>query len=150
MSDNWITLVPEDPYFIPDMARQSRARERLTEIAPDADEVEITLRDTVQFFDCGTNLERILCPACGAELPVDWWQERMNEDYQQGFKLAPYQLPCCGATSALHELIYDGQQAFGHFALDVMNPNIGMLDDTSKRELEEILGTKLIVVYQHL
>jgi hypothetical protein len=74
----------------------------------------------------------------------------MDEDYDDGFKLACYTTPCCSAASTLRELVYEWPQTFGRFALDVMNPNIGMFDDKYKRELEEILGTKLMVVYQHI
>ena len=150
MSDNWIELVPEDPHFVPAQEKQSVARNRLTEIAPDADVVEIKVSDAVQFFDCGANFERILCPSCGAEVPDTWWQERMDEDYEQGFKLGSYTTPCCGAISTLHGLIYEWPQTFGRFALSARNPNIGILDDKHKGELEEILGTKLIIVYQHI
>jgi hypothetical protein len=31
-----------------------------------------------------------------------------------------------------------------------MNPNIGDLDDKYKSELEEILGSRLRVIYRHL
>ena len=41
MSDNWIALVPEDPRFVPDAAKQRRARERFAVIAPEADEIEL-------------------------------------------------------------------------------------------------------------
>jgi hypothetical protein len=150
MSDNWIALVPEDPFFVPAREKQSVARNRLAEIAPGADAVEVQVSDAVQFFDCGANFERILCPSCQSEIPIAWWQERMDEDYDQGFKLASYITPCCGLTSTLQGLVYEWPQTFGRFALDAMNPNIGMLDDKHKRELEEILGTKLIVIYQHI
>ena len=39
---------------------------------------------------------------------------------------------------------------FGRFGLDARNPNIGELEDRYKREFEEILGTKLRVIYQHI
>ena len=41
-------------------------------------------------------------------------------------------------------------QGFAQFALEVMNPNSGRLEDRHRLELEEILGTKLRVIYQHL
>lgn len=126
------------------------ARNRLAEIAPDADVIEIKMSDAIQFFDCGANFERILCPSCRSEVPAAWWRQRMSEDYEQGFKLASYTTPCCGATSTLHKLVYEWSQTFGRFALDAMNPNIGILDDNDKHELEEILGTKLMVIYQHI
>jgi hypothetical protein len=79
-----------------------------------------------------------------------WWKERMDEDYDDGFKLATYAMPCCAARCTLHELVYEWPQGFGRFALQAMNPNIGKLDDRYKREFEEILGTELRVIYQHI
>ena len=152
MSDNWIALVPEDPRFVPDAAAQRLARDRFAEIAPEANEIEIKVSETAQFFDCGANLEHIRCPSCGAEISVYWWQERMDEDFdgENGFKLSAYAVPCCRKKSTLHELAYDWPQGFGRFALDAMNPNIGELNDKYKREFEKILGTKLRVIYQHI
>lgn len=150
MSDNWITLIPEDPRFIPEVTNHSRARDRFIELAPESDQVEIRLCEKVKFFDCGGNFERIRCPSCGSEIPVEWWSERMDEDYDDGFKLAPYATPCCSARRTLHELVYEWPQGFGLFALDAMNPNIGRLEERYKREFEEILGTTLRVIYQHI
>jgi len=150
MSDNWIALIPEDPRFVPDQAKCQRARERFAEIAPDADEIEVKISETVKFFDCGGNFERVLCPACQLEIPIEWWKDRMSEDYCDGFKLAAYQTLCCGAPYTLHELVYEWSQGFGRFALDAMNPNIGELEERYKAEFEAILGTKLRVIYQHI
>ena len=150
MSDNWIALIPEDPRFVPDAAKQRRARDRFVEIAPEADEIEIKVSEKVEFFDCGANLQRICCPSCRSEISVEWWQDRMDEDSGNGFNLAQYAAPCCGAKITLHELDYEWPQGFGRFALDAMNPKIGKLDDKFKREFEKILGTKLRVIYQHI
>ena len=150
MSDNWIAIVPEDHTFVHDAAKQRRARDRFAELAPEADEIEIKTSERIEFFDCGANFERICCPSCRLEISVEWWQDRMEEDYRDGFILAKYAVPCCSARVTLHELDYQWPQGFGRFALEVMNPNIGKLDDKYKREFEEILGTKLRVIYQHL
>lgn len=150
MSDNWIAIIPEDPRFVPDAAKQRCARDRFAEIAPEADEIEIKVSEKIEFFDCGANFERIYCPSCRSEISVEWWQGRMDEDYGDGFKLAKYAVPCCGAKSTLHELDYDWPQGFGQFALDAMNPNICKLDDKYMREFEVILGTKLRVIYRHI
>jgi len=149
MSDNWIRLVPTDPHYVPDRARQIRARARFGEIAPEG-KIGAAVFDTVAFFDCGGNFEAIRCPACGAELPVEWWQRCMEEDYGAGFRLATYVLPCCGAACTLNDLGYQWPQAFGRFALEALNPGVGALGDEHKKELEEILGAELRVVYQHL
>src|SRR5438132_14003179 len=103
MSDNWIAIIPEDPRFVPDAAKQHRARDRFAEIAPEADEIEIKVSEKVEFFDCGANFERIHCPSCGSDISVGWWQDRMDEDYGEGFKLAKYTVPCCGVEFTLHE-----------------------------------------------
>jgi hypothetical protein len=149
MSDNWIWLIPENPRFVPDAAKQRRARDRLAEIVPEADEIEM-VSEKVEFFDCGGNFERVCCPSCCSQISVAWWQARMDEDYGDGFRLAKYAVPCCGANVALHELGYEWPQGFGRFALDAMNPNIAELEDEHKRELETIFGTKLRVIYQHI
>jgi hypothetical protein len=150
MSVNRIAIIPENPTFIPDAAKQRSARDRFVELAPEADEIEIKTSEKIKFFDCGANFERICCPSCRVEIPVEWWQDRMGEDYRDGFVLATYAVPCCGAKVTLHELEYEWPQGFGRFAIDAMNPNIDKLDDKYKRELEAILGTRLRVIYQHL
>jgi hypothetical protein len=149
MSDNWITLIPEDPRHVPEAERQRRARDRFAEFVPEAWEIEIKVSEK-EFFDCGENFDRVRCPACGSEISIDWWKDRLDEDCGDGFRLAFYKTPCCGTKCTLHELEYDWPQGFGRFALDAMNPNIGELADENKRELENILGTKLRVIYQHV
>ena len=150
MSDNWITLIPENPRFVPNQANRERARDRFAEIAQNADEVELQIFEKINFFDCGSNFGKVYCPSCRTEIAVEWWKDRMDEDYDNGFKLANYSTPCCGSTVTLHELIYEWPQGFGLFALDAMNPHIGKLNDQYKLELEEILETKLRVIYQHI
>jgi hypothetical protein len=163
MSDNWIALIPEDPHFVPDIARRERALRRFMEIAPDAEEIEIKVSERIEFYDCGQNFERIVCPSCHAQISLDWWQDRMDEDSGsvgwedrmdddsgEGFKLDAYSMPCCGRKYTLHELVYEWPQGFGRFALDAMNPSIGALDEKYKQEFEAILGTKLRVIHQHI
>lgn len=151
MSDNWIALIPKDPRHVPDAVRQIRARDRFAEIAPAADEIEITVSEHIEFFDCGVNLERIRCPSCNAEISTEWWQDRMDDDYVDGgFRLAEYSTPCCGARHSLDQFLYEWPQGFARFAIDAMNPNIGKLSDEQEAEFEEILGAPLRVIYQHI
>ena len=120
----------------------------MAEIASRANELEITVYDTVQFFDCGANFERVLCPSCGLEITIDWWKDRMDEDYSDGFALAAFSTPCCGARCNLNQLIYEWPQRFGRFALSVLNAGIGKVSDRRLREFERILGCKLNVIYR--
>jgi hypothetical protein len=150
MSDKWILLIPEDPHFVPGVAAQRRACDRLRQIVPDAFEVVAKVSEKVEFFDCGVNFERIVCPACAAEVPIDWWRDRMEEEYDGGYSLASYAMPCCKAQRTLHELVYEWPQGFGRFALEAFNPGIGELSDRDKYELEAILGTELREIYRHI
>jgi len=150
MSDDWITVIPEDPQFVPEGDRQQKAREWFARNTPEAWEIKIELCDKVKFFDCAQNFERVVCPSCRTEIPTEWWQQRMDEDYGGGFKLLKYPAPCCGSRHTLHELVYDWPQGFGRFAVDVMNPNVGKLTDEQVRELAQILGTPVRIIYQHV
>ena len=71
MSDDWIILIPEDPRFLPDGDCIAEAHELLTKIAPDAYEIGNIYSDSIEFFDCGANLERILCPSCNSEISME-------------------------------------------------------------------------------
>jgi hypothetical protein len=151
MSDNWIVLIPEDPTRIPSELQRDRARERLAEIASNAENIDIKLSAKNVFFDCGVNFERIRCPSCAAEIATKWWGERMADDYVNGgFRLARYSTPCCKASHTLHELQCEWPQGFGQFAIEMMNPDIGNVEDEHKKELEEILGMRLRIIYQHI
>ena len=67
-----LILIPENPDHVPHWRVYARARERFYEIAPKADEINITITETLEFFDCGANFERILCPDCRVEIPLAW------------------------------------------------------------------------------
>jgi hypothetical protein len=151
MSDDWITLIPEDPRFVPAPEKQKLACLKFREIAPSADEIEIRASETIEFHHCGANFERVLCPHCDSDV-TDWWTKRMDEEYdkESGFKLLQYATPCCHATLTLHELHYEWPQGFGRFALEAMNPNLGKLKEEYKHEFERILGTPLRVIYTHI
>ena len=151
MSSDWITLIPEKAGTVPDEPRRFAALKCFREIAPDAHEIEVILLEKMTFFDCGSNFISVKCPACSVEIPTNDWQDIMNTDYvDEGFMLAEYSVPCCGNYFTPHMLFYEGPQGFGLFALSARNPNIGKLDSNHKREMEEILGIELRVIYQHI
>lgn len=150
MSDNWIVIIPENPYFVADGDGLRFALDLFSESMPDADEVTCTSSPVVKFFDCGENFERIACPSCAATISTEWWKDRMEEDYGEGFKLAYYPTPCCARQHTLHELKYDFPQGFGKWSLEAMNPNVGELNPEIQRELETILATPLRVIYQRI
>lgn len=151
MSDHWIAIVPENPGFVPGPSTHGTALGLFRQIAPNADEIAIKLSNQIEFFDCGANLERITCPHCDQEIAIDWWQDRMEEDYEgRGFRLDEYSAPCCVGALTLNALRYDWPQAFARFGIHAMNPNIDELSDDQRREFERILGTPLRTIYRHI
>jgi hypothetical protein len=45
---------------------------------PAADQIDVEVYPKVTLIDCGENLERIVCPHCGATIAVEWWGARME------------------------------------------------------------------------
>lgn len=71
MSGNYLTVIPTDPYWQPARDAANRAAAVLSGLLPDDDArrgLEAKWHDRVEVVDCGTNLEKISCPRCGAEL----------------------------------------------------------------------------------
>jgi len=136
---------------MPSNDRQKNAVNRLREIAPESGKIESKISAKIRFVDCGGNFQRISCPSCGGEIPIDWWREQMDKDCDDsGFRLNKLELLCCAAEHNLHELRYDGNEGFGKFSLEAMNPNLGKLRKQQVREFEAILDCPLRVIYRHI
>lgn len=151
MSDDFILVIPRDPSYVPMPGVQRLLMELLARWAPGAEGITVETSEEIRFFDCGENFARIGCPRCAAEVNLEWWHARMNEDEQEGsFRLASYPLPCCGASVTLNDLEYDWPQAFGRFRWEVRNPDMGELTRENRRELERAAGVPLVFVRQRL
>jgi hypothetical protein len=151
MSDDFIVLVPSDPTCAAPLEVQQRVVAVLKRLAPSAASIVPQVSEAIRFHDAGANFESIRCPRCGAEISIDWWQERMDDDSAgDGFRLDSYAAPCCGHTLTMSQLIYDWPQAFGRTSWTVQNANVGEIDAEAKAQLEVAAGFPLVVVYQHL
>src|SRR5688500_9144980 len=130
MSDNFIVLVSRDPAWKAEPHVQERVAAILRRLAPSADSITPEVSEAIRFHDAGSNFESLRCPRCAAEISIDWWQSRMDEDYNgEGFILASFEAPCCGAYLNLNELKYESNQAFARTSWTVRNANIGELTD---------------------
>lgn len=150
MSDSFIVLIPEEVDHVPPAEARQRALELLQHFAPDADEVKEEATPKVRFMDCGENLERVLCPMCGAELDTEWWRDKTYEEIDAGCPLLPLELPCCHAMANLNELKYEWPQGFARFSLEAMNPGIPDLTVEQVEALESALGCKVRKILQHI
>lgn len=151
MSDNWISVIPRDPHYMPTPHQADSALAFLRDLAPESESVEFKMDDEVKFRDCGANFESVACPLCQASIDQEWWSDKMSENQDgESFHLRPIRLPCCDGAASLNDLIYSFNQGFSRFILEAMNPNIGELQPEQTRRLSDLLGTELRVIYQHI
>jgi len=151
MSDDYIHIIPSKPGEVPEEGKRKAAAAYFRSIAPKADEVGVTISKHLQFIHCGGNFGKICCPACGAEIELDLWQDWMNADWdEKGFTLRPHAMPCCGVKHTLHDLAYEWPQGFARCDVRAKNPNIGKVSNEQRVRFEAILGCPIRVIYEHM
>ncbi len=149
MSDTILIFIPTDPDYIPEPSAQQEARDVLRSFVPDAQEVRAQTTEEVELVFTGTNLERILCPECGAQLD-EWWIKAVDAAYTHTrFTNLLVTLPCCGATRSLNDLRYEWPTGFTRFRLEARNPN-KRNGDAVLPALEQILGCQLRQIWAHI
>lgn len=149
MSDNFICIIPRDPWFAPDEQGQIQAQRLFQQFAPQADEIITSVTDTPRFVDAGVNFESVTCPHCHKQLDT-WWREIMDRDALQQFTDLTIVTPCCGAVLSLNVLRYEWPCGFARFTLEAQNPNIALLSVSQMRELERLLDCKLRQILVHI
>jgi hypothetical protein len=147
MSDNYLRFIPTDPEYVPE-ARDA-ARNLLAALLPDAQKVKASLHDEVQFVDCGTNFEKILCPRCRARIDMDWWSDSMRNALHVKFRQLEVTLPCCHEPASLNDLDYRWPMGMARFVLEAMNPNVRELSPEGLEQLEQLLGCRLRAIWAH-
>lgn len=148
MSDSWINIIPKDPQFVP--TEDAQALAYMKQIVGRADEVKVQLTKEIRFVDCGENFERAICPACGAEIDIEWWKDEMERQFEWGYTLEPVALRCCGREICLAALSYDWPQGYARFSVEAMNPEVPDLTPEQTRHFEVLLGCAVIKVLQRL
>ena len=142
MSDHILLYVPADPFWQPSRADAEEAVSLLKSIAPEAVDVEPIFEDTVRFYDPGQNFSGVECSSCGANAE-EWWGDAMELAHASGFTNLTVEAPCCGTAVSLNNLRYVWPAAFGRFALQVRNPNMGDTTEEQDRGVADCLGTTL-------
>jgi hypothetical protein len=153
MSDNYLTVIPTDPYWQPGEDAAERAAAVLSRMLPDDDArrgLETQWHDSVEVVFCGANLRRISCPYCGAECTPGWWGEAVSEQYSEGFSTLMVTVPCCDGETSLNELVYDWPMGFARFRIEVLYPNRAWLSDEEMASLSDALGHPLRQILIHI
>lgn len=154
MSDDVLSVIPIDPYWQPDRTAGEAATAIVRALAPDPDgatvEVRTSWHEIVTLVDCGQNLERIGCPACGTDADTEWWQDLMEARYEDGFDDLSARMPCCGTDTSLDQLDYQWPCGFARFEIEVWNPpQIWFTDDELSR-IASTLGHKVRQIRAHI
>lgn len=144
MSDYIVKIVPRDPICKVAEQRLMEAK-HFIESKLSCDSVTIEFYEFPQFIDCGGNLERILCPLCGAVLDMNWWSNAVSRAYENHFRVLETVLPCCGQTASLNDLKYDFQCAFASCAILIMNP--WSIVEEVIAHVQEVLGSEITVIH---
>ncbi len=149
MSDNYICIIPTDPWYIPETHAQQLALSTLKQDAPEADEIKVCVSDVPTFIDCGANFERVVCPTCKTVLN-EWWQTAMDRAATTNFRDLMIMTPCCRTHTSLNDLRYEWPAGFARFVLEAQNPNIGLLNVHQIHRLSQILGCRVRQILVHI
>jgi hypothetical protein len=147
MSDVYLSLIPEDPTYVPAEEAQAHALAAFHALVPESDSVEAQVFEEVAFIDQGGNFECVECPGCKADV-TDQWPRWMDTAYEHRFSRLAIVMPCCGLATSLNALRYKWPAGFARFALRALNPGLGgWLPAEALPALESLLGCKLRQVY---
>jgi hypothetical protein len=149
MSDNFLCIIPRDPWFIPDERARVQAQQLFQKFASNAYEITSSVTDSPIFVDAGANFEAVVCPRCGQELD-SWWQTIMDRTMPAQVPNLTIVTPCCAATLSLNDLRYGWPCGFARYTLEAQNPDIVMLSVGQIRALEQLLNCKLRQILIHI
>ena len=148
MSDYIVKIIPKNPDFYTSEQNAQEIVNYLKSRIP-AVSVIVTMHETPVFVDCGSNLEKISCPLCKAELDFDWWGEAMNKAYENNFRDLSVEMSCCGGDSTLNDLVYDFPCGFSKITFELLNPQTEP-DKDCLVHIENVLGSLIRTIHAHV
>ncbi len=148
MSEYIVKIIPRNPFFKASTPALSSAKAFL-EGQIHCDSIAVTSSETPLFIDCGTNLEKIFCPSCGAALDFGWWGDAMDKAAEKAFLCLETEMPCCKKTISLNDLTYEFPCSFACHTICLYNPK-PFRKDTILEAVQAILGTDVRLIEAHL
>ena len=149
MSDSYLRYVPSNPHFQPTQDDAVAATALLRSLLPQAQAVNSTFYENIEFVDAGGNWSGVHCPACGTDAEA-WWDDAVSEAAETQFSSLMVQARCCGATVSLNELRYGWPVAFASFVLEAENPSSAGLSAPQLEKLASVLGCLMREIPAHL
>ncbi len=135
MTDNILSVIPTDPWFVPDAGAQMIGHGLFSSFVVKADEINVVIPDEVRFVDAGENFASVACPVCGTDLS-GWWQQAIDSAFENQFTDLNITTPCCNSNGSLNDLVYDWPAGFASFILEARNP----AGDVSEGQLKLLAG----------
>jgi hypothetical protein len=145
VGDDYLLLVPSDPYHHPPEAARERAVGVLRDLAGDI-WIDVWSKAEVTVFGEVEAVRHVGCPECGAELALAWWRAALAAAYRDDmfWPRLDITLPCCGRPARLDRLAYQPECLFGGFALFVSGGALrGPLDVEQLARVVAALGCPL-------
>lgn len=152
MSDDYLIVIPTDPYWQPSRSAADRAAAVLSGTLPNdiaRRGMEVEWHDSIEVVDCGANLMTISCRYCGADIP-SWFGTAVSERRSDGFSSLMVTVPCCNAGTSLNDLAFDWPMGFAKFAITVLYPNRAWLSETELNSVADALGHPLRQILRHI
>jgi len=148
MSENFLRLIPTDPWYMPTPAAQDQASTLFASLVQE-EGIQAYMTEDASFVDPGSNLKRILCPRCGAVLSMEWWVQAMDRAYTDTqFRNLDVMVPCCETRCSLNDLRYEWPAGFARFLLEARSPE----NDLTEEQLalfEPLLDGRVRKIWAH-
>lgn len=102
----------------------------------------------LRFIDSGQNFSQVCCPYCNKVI-TDWWSAEMERCHSSGFSDLYVVVPCCQLTTMLSQLQYSWLCGFAGYAFRIGKAE-KRLSSKLLTEIEALIGTGLVLIYQHV
>ena len=143
MSEHLVRLIPRLHTYRTNEA-SARAAVLALQKCVKAEEISFFQSGQVEFFDCGSALNHISCPRGGAAVPLDWWQQKMDEHYKSDhFFVLEEDMPCCSKTVSLNDLRYEAPCGFASLCFTVRDP-----EEAVGQEAVECLSERFGILFR--
>ncbi|NNJ59918.1 MAG: hypothetical protein HKP61_02965 [Dactylosporangium sp.] len=124
MGDNYVSLIPTDPTWQPTRQAAAEAETYVRRVFADPDgmqEITVEFHDRITAVDAGENIERIVCPRCEGEIPLEWYSD-LIEQTEGEFDSLLVTVPCCATEVGLDALLFEWPSGFARFEIAILNP----------------------------
>ena len=143
MSEHLVRLIPRLHTYRTNEASAQAAVLALQKCVK-AEDISFFQSGQVEFFDCGSALDHISCPRCGAAVPLDWWQQKMDEHNKSDhIFVLEEDMPCCSKTVSLNDLRYEAPCGFASLCFTVRDP-----EEAVGQEAVECLSERFGILFR--